>query len=100
MNLDGGSGTLTVAAVQATPAFLDRVATVEMAAQHVASADAQLVVFPESFVPGYPDWVWRRPPMSDGFWYARLVANAVRIESADRNDGVARTIGQRWKTHP
>ena len=83
MNSDGVRGTLTVAAVQATPVFLDRAATVEVAAGHVAAADAELVVFPESFVPGYPDWVWRRPPMSDGDWYVRLVDNAVRVDSAD-----------------
>ena len=83
MNSDGVRGTLTVAAVQATPVFLDRAATVEVAAGLVASAKAELVVFPESFVPGYPDWVWRQPPMSDGDWYARLVDNAVRAESAD-----------------
>lgn len=77
------NGTFTVAAVQATPAFLDRAATVEIAAGHVAAADAELVVFPESFVPGYPDWVWRRSPMSDGDWYARLVDNAVRVGSTD-----------------
>lgn len=83
MSFDGGSGSLKVAAVQATPVFLDRTATVEVAARHVVSANAELVVFPESFVPGYPDWVWRRPPMSDGEWYARLVANAVRVEGTD-----------------
>ena len=83
MSFDGVCGTLTVAAVQATPVFLDRSATVDVAARHVASADAELVVFPESFVPGYPDWVWRRSPMSDGDWYARLVDNAVRVESTD-----------------
>lgn len=52
MSFDGVSGSLTVAAVQAAPAFLDRTATIEVAARHVASADAELVVFPESFVPG------------------------------------------------
>jgi nitrilase len=87
MSFDGVSRSLTVAAVQATPVFLDRTATVEAAARHVADLgadlDADLVVFPESFVPGYPDWVWRRPPMSDGDWYARLVANAVRVDSND-----------------
>lgn len=83
MSLYGVSGSLTVAAVQATPVFLDRAATIEVAARYVASTDADLVVFPESFVPGYPDWVWRRSPMSDGDWYARLVANAVRVDSAD-----------------
>jgi nitrilase len=83
VSFDGVSGTLTVAAVQTTPVFLDRAATVEVAARHVALANAELVVFPESFVPGYPDWVWRRSPMSDGDWYARLIANAVRVDSTD-----------------
>ena len=83
MSFGGDSGSLTVAAVQGTPVFLDRVATVEVAAGHVASVEADLVVFPESFVPGYPDWVWRRSPMSDGDWYARLVANAVRVDGTD-----------------
>ncbi len=83
MRSDGAPGTLTVAAVQATPVFLDRAATIEHAASLVGAASAELVVFPESFVPGYPDWVWRRPPMSDGDWYARLVANSVRVDSTD-----------------
>jgi nitrilase len=83
MRIDGVGRTLTVAAVQATPVFLDRAGTVEVAARHVSAADAELVVFPESFVPGYPDWVWRRSPMSDGDWYARLVANSVRVDGTD-----------------
>lgn len=83
MNVDAVSGSLKVAAVQATPVFLDRAATVEVAARHVGSVDADLVVFPESFVPGYPDWVWRGSPWSDGEWYARFVANAVRVDSND-----------------
>ena len=83
MNFDRLKGTLRVAAVQATPVFLDRAGSVEVAARHVAGAGAELVVFPESFVPGYPDWVWRRSPMSDGDWYARLVANAVDVEGTD-----------------
>lgn len=83
MSSGGERSSLTVAAVQATPVFLDRAATVLAAAGHVAAAAADLVAFPESFAPGYPDWVWRRSPMSDGDWYARLVENAVRVDSAD-----------------
>jgi nitrilase len=50
-----------VAAVQVSPAFLDRDATVDRARQAIAEAasrGARLVVFPEAFVPGYPLWVW------------------------------------------
>jgi len=85
----GGStsrGALTVAAVQATPVYLDRAGTLDVVVAEVAKAaasGADLVVFPESFVPGYPDWVWRRPPMSDGDWYARFSAQAVDIDGAD-----------------
>jgi len=53
---------LTVAAVQATPVFLDRDATVEKCTALVKEAagnGARLMVFPETFVPTYPDWVWR-----------------------------------------
>lgn len=83
MKSEPSGGTLTVAAVQGTPVFLDRARTLEVAADHVAKANSELVVFPESFVPSYPDWVWRCPPMSDGEWYARFVANAVRVDSTD-----------------
>lgn len=75
-------GLLRVAAVQATPAYLDRDATLDIVAGHVikAGADgADLVVFPESFVPGYPDWLWRHKPWSDGDWYARFQDQAVGL---------------------
>src|SRR5688572_13018106 len=68
---------VVIAAVQAAPVFLDRDATVAKACGLVekAAADgAGLVVFPETFVPTYPDWVWRSRPWDDGEagWYDRL----------------------------
>jgi nitrilase len=74
--------TLVVAAAQATPVMLDRAGSLRVVADQVARAageGARLVVFPESFVPGYPDWLWRRAPMSDGDWYERFVANSVDL---------------------
>src|SRR5881628_2195345 len=53
--------TFLVAAVQISPAFLDRDETVDRACQAIADAaarGARLVVFPEAFVPGYPLWIW------------------------------------------
>jgi nitrilase len=73
---------ITVAAVQATPVYLDRDATVDLLTDTIkeaATAGAQLIVFPEAIVPGYPDWVWRLPAWSDGGWYQRLHDQAVEI---------------------
>src|SRR5438552_3822665 len=75
---------IIAAAIQATPVFLDRDATVEKACKLVEEAgneDARLIVFPETFIPTYPDWVWREEAWSDTFGalYARLLENAVEI---------------------
>ena len=77
-----------VAAVQATPVFLDRGATVDRAVALIgeaAAAGAGLVVFPEAFVPGYPDWVWRTTPWGgpSAALHARLVAQGVEIPGPD-----------------
>jgi len=76
--------TATVAAVQATPCFLDREGTVERVgelAREAAARGARLTLFPEAFVPGYPDWVWRTRPWGDGSGrlYARLLDQAVEV---------------------
>jgi predicted amidohydrolase len=76
------------AAVQASPVFLDRDATVEKAMgliEEAAGNGAALVVFPETWVPGYPGWIfgaseWEEPRSKRTF--ARLQRNAVRVPSA------------------
>ena len=94
----------TVAAVQATPVFLDRDATTEKAcalAQEAAAGGASLVVFPEAFIPAYPDWVWRLPAWQDGPFMHRLLDQAVavpgpttaRLGEAARAAGVYLAVG-------
>ena len=76
------SGRVTVAAVQSTPVFLDRDATIDLlkvSIKEASAAGARLIVFPEAIVPGYPDWVWRAPAWSDRQWYERLHDQAVDI---------------------
>ncbi len=75
---------ITAAAIQATPVFLDRDATVERSEKLIheaATNGAGLMVFPETFVPGYPDWVWRVPAWEgpSGELYERLLDNAVVV---------------------
>ena len=91
-------GQFRVVAVQGTPVYLDRERTLGVVADHIskAAADgAQLVVFPESFVPGYPDWVWRHKPFSDAEWYARFHDQAVDLSGAslDAVRAAAQTAG-------
>jgi nitrilase len=80
------AGPAVVAAVQAAPVLLNREATIGKVvalAEKAAADGARLVAFPEAFVPGYPDWVWRtRPWDADATaLYARLLDQAVVVGS-------------------
>jgi nitrilase len=80
--------TAVVAAVQATPVFCDRDASIERVAERTKEAagnGARLVAFSEGFVPGYPDWVWRTVPWTepDREWYARWFDQTVDIPSPE-----------------
>lgn len=51
---------MRIAGVQAAPVFLDRKASVEKTVgllHEAAQGGAELVAFPETFIPGYPAWV-------------------------------------------
>jgi nitrilase len=53
--------TLRVASAQVSPIFLNKEKTIRKACDVIKEAGenkAKLVVFPEAFVSGYPDWVW------------------------------------------
>src|ERR1043165_1054732 len=55
--------TVRVACVQVEPVILDRAATIDKIAAVTAEAKAngaQLVVFPETFVPAYPSSAWAK----------------------------------------
>ncbi|RMF94278.1 MAG: carbon-nitrogen hydrolase family protein, partial [Nitrospinota bacterium] len=90
-----------IAAVQATPVFLDREATVEKACSLIAeagAAGARLAVFPECFIPTYPLWIWFIPPYRTHDLrelYTELLDNAVTIpsETTDRLCAAARSAG-------
>lgn len=71
-----------VAAVQASPVFLNLEATVEKACGIIAEAaenGAEVIGFPEAFFPGYPYWIWLGDPGYGMQFWKRLYANAVTI---------------------
>ncbi|MFV7786178.1 carbon-nitrogen hydrolase family protein [Shewanella marisflavi] len=79
-----------VAIIQEAPCVLDKQGTIAKAVALIDSASAQgaeLIVFPEAFIPGYPAWIWRLRPGGD--WgiceelHARLLQNAVDLSSDD-----------------
>jgi predicted amidohydrolase len=99
-----------VAAVQAAPVFLDlemTLARLEEWAGRAAEQGAKLVVFPETFLPGYPAWIDSSPEAA--IWghegakalHARLMANALEVPgpacrhlaSVAKNLGVTLVLG-------
>ena len=75
----------TVAAAQASPVFLNKEATVQKACNLIFEAGkqgAKLIVFPEAYISGYPDWVWLVPNSKSKILnelYTELVRNAVSV---------------------
>ena len=96
-----------IAAVQAAPVFLDLGASVEKACELIREAGGQgadLVVFPEAFLPGYPVWVWFIPPGHTHplrSLYSTLHANSIsipgeetrRLADVAKEEGVTVAIG-------
>ena len=91
--------TVRVAAVQATYELMDREATIDYVAVLTAKAatqGAQLVVFPEVFVPGTPIWIdTQRIWDGDADWFELFAENAVAVPgpATDRLGEIAREHG-------
>jgi len=79
------SKTIKVAAAQLTPVFLNKEKTVAKACKAILEAGkkgAKLIVFPEVFISGYPDWVWliaNSKGAALNKLYIKLVENAVSV---------------------
>jgi nitrilase len=93
-----------VAAIQAAPVFLDLEASLQKALRLIekAAADgAELLVFPEAFLPAWPAWVDEVLPGEDQAWHLRLLEQSVvvpgpvieRLGAAARAAGVHLVMG-------
>jgi predicted amidohydrolase len=95
------------AVVQAAPVYLDRDATVAKALrliEQAAGEGARLIAFPETWIPGYPSWIyhearWDEPRSKRAF--AQLLHSSVHVPSpatdalcrAAREHGVHLVVG-------
>ena len=77
---------VTVASVFAAPVMLDKAATILKACnliKQAAEGGAQLVVFPESFVPGFPIWTSYRKPVDNHEFFTRFALNSLAVPSPE-----------------
>jgi nitrilase len=77
-----------VAVVQHPPVALNRQKTLARGVElldEAAAGGAKLVSFPETWVPGYPEWIWRLRPGDDyglsGDIHKRLLENSVDLKA-------------------
>jgi aliphatic nitrilase len=76
------------AVAQVAPSFLDREETVAIACKTIEKAGkegARLIAFPESFIPGYPYWIWMAPPFEAATYFKDFFKNAVEVPSPSTN---------------
>lgn len=96
------------AAVQASPVFLDIDATVDKSIgliEEAARSGAELVAFPETFIPGYPWFVWLDSPAWGMQFIQRYHDNSLvygspqadRIARAARDNGIMVVMGHSEK---
>ena len=91
---------LKVAAVQAAPAFLDLDKSVEKAIafmDEAGSSGVKLIAFPETWIPGYPWWIWLGAPAWGMQFVGRYHENSVIV--GGEYDEALREAARRNRLH-
>ncbi|WP_299106675.1 nitrilase-related carbon-nitrogen hydrolase, partial [uncultured Bradyrhizobium sp.] len=86
------------AAVHAAPVFLDSQATTEKAIsimREAARAGAELIAFPETYIPAFPVWAALWPPIDNHDLFVRMAAQSVSADGPEvaRLCAEARALG-------
>ncbi|WP_327341182.1 carbon-nitrogen hydrolase family protein [Streptomyces europaeiscabiei] len=77
------TGAFKAAVVQAEPVWLDADATIDKSIaliEEAARAGAQLIAFAETFIPGYPWWLWLDSPASGFQFFGRYHENSLTLD--------------------
>ncbi|ETS84731.1 hypothetical protein PFICI_02756 [Pestalotiopsis fici W106-1] len=96
------ASSVRVAVTQAEPVWLDLQGSVKKVCKlmkEAADNKAQLIAFPECFVPGYPCWIWTR--LVDFEMNVKYIKNSLKVDSpemetikaAARDNGIAVSLG-------
>jgi nitrilase len=102
--------TIRLAAVQAEPVWLDIDGTVEKTVSIIkdaAAAGVDLIAFPETWIPGYPAFLWTLPAPEQMPFVGRFHANSLTvngshmrtIREAARDNNINVVIGFSEKAH-
>ena len=92
---------IKIAVIQHAPVMFDRDKTIEKALQLIeqtAKEKAQLIIFPEAFISGYPAWIWRLRPGLD--WTTSKKLHQALLDAAvDIDAGQLKPIQEAAKSH-
>ncbi|MGB5864684.1 MAG: carbon-nitrogen hydrolase family protein, partial [Sulfitobacter sp.] len=101
------SGPFKAAAVQAAPVFLDLDASIDKAIKIIEDAakqDVKLIVFPETFLPGYPWYIWLDAPAMNMQHVPLYSAQSIvegsvqdkRLAKAAKDNNIQVNMGVSW----
>ncbi|WP_454724434.1 MULTISPECIES: carbon-nitrogen hydrolase family protein [Cupriavidus] len=77
---------VNVAAAHAASVYMDAAGSARKAVSLIDEAarhGAELIVFPESFIPGFPVWAALWAPIHNHEWFRRMATNSIRIDGPE-----------------